>query len=50
MNPAIQELLRLLAAAVIGQLITEQSEGNSKTEPADKLKPLLCSSSEEGNK
>ena len=50
MNQPLQELIHLLAAAVIEQLIAEQSEGKSKTEPADNFKPLLCSSSEERNK
>jgi len=43
MKPALQELLRLIAADVVRQLISRQQEGNSQTGLADALNSSSCS-------
>ena len=43
MSAALQELLRLIAADVVKQLISGQQEGNSQTGLADALKLSSCS-------
>ncbi|WP_216151844.1 hypothetical protein [Polynucleobacter sp. JS-Safj-400b-B2] len=43
MSAALQELLRLIAADVVEQLISGQQEGNSQTGLADALKLSSCS-------